>query len=224
MVQLRARIAKSVGEGNLPEEIRRETTAEENKLFHMHFSIISISRICDALSRLELLLFEAPSNENFVIGDGPVAIANSEPSDGPFGNHGLMCKGIEVYLPISPKLTVALFCPSIKEKFIETRNSIDESLRQIEATQLLANDNLRLRLELGRKRLQKAKVIAQNMCDAIMSHRAAAADSRNMQYNNSLQILHSERYIVGGTEDLRKIADMVSEDARLARGPRMIVS
>lgn len=223
ILQLRSKIARSVGEENLPDELRWQATSDEAKLFHMHFSVTSISGICDALCRLDLLLFEAPSNENFVIGDGPVAISNTEPSNDVFGNFGLMCKGIEVYLPISPKLTVALFCPTIREKFNETQKDIERTLRKIEAYQLLSNNDLRIRLEVDRNKIQEAHITAKSLYDAVNSRKTVTADSKNVLYNNSLQILHSERYIVGSSKDLTRIADMVSKDARLARGPRMMV-
>ena len=50
------------------------------------------------------------SNNAFLISDNPVTLQNSTNTSDIIGTLGLDCFGIEIYLPISPSLTLCLFC------------------------------------------------------------------------------------------------------------------
>ena len=66
------------------------------------------------------LLTKAPANCSFYISDNPIAKQNVVDS-GPFwGNLGLACPGIEIYMPLSKKLTLAMFCPTHFEQLDAT--------------------------------------------------------------------------------------------------------
>jgi hypothetical protein len=61
-----------------------------------------------ALAEKHAVLFEPPNDARFQISDNPVVMTNAFP----YGDVGLGAVGIQVYLPLSPTLSLALLCPS----------------------------------------------------------------------------------------------------------------
>jgi Protein of unknown function (DUF4238) len=57
------------------------------------------------------MLLRARAPESLYISDNPITLFNSK-DFGFRGNLGLACFGIEIYLPLSSHLTLAIFCPS----------------------------------------------------------------------------------------------------------------
>lgn len=75
-------------------------------------------------------LLETEETNPFFISDNPVVLQNYNDLR-PYGNLGLCVKGIEIYIPLSKTLTLAMFCPSHKEAMEDTykKYSIIKSLR-----------------------------------------------------------------------------------------------
>jgi hypothetical protein len=65
------------------------------------------------------VLSEAPAENSYVIGDNPVSRHNMI-DRGPRGNLGLKNDGIELYTPLSPKLTLHMICPKIATATLHT--------------------------------------------------------------------------------------------------------
>lgn len=63
------------------------------------------------LSQKSIFLLKNTSSENFYISDNPVVLWNNN-DFGVYGNLGLLCRGIEIYMPLSSTITLAFFCPS----------------------------------------------------------------------------------------------------------------
>ncbi|VAQ96851.1 Uncharacterised protein [Klebsiella pneumoniae] len=57
-------------------------------------------------------LFETTADHPFYVSDNPVVLQNSN-DFAPYGNLGLAVRGIEIYLPLSSTLMLALYCPSM---------------------------------------------------------------------------------------------------------------
>ncbi len=62
------------------------------------------------------LLLRAPSEGRFIIGDNPLSLHNPEPSTA-FGNIGLVVPKIQVFLPLSPRFALGMFCSTYSEYF-----------------------------------------------------------------------------------------------------------
>ncbi len=65
------------------------------------------------------VLCEAPAGISYVIGDNPVSRHNMI-DRGPRGNLGLKNDGIELYTPLSPRLTLHMICPKIAAATLRT--------------------------------------------------------------------------------------------------------
>jgi len=71
------------------------------------------------------ILCEAPENAPFIIADNPVSRHNMI-DRGLRGNLGLKNDGIEVYMPISPRLSLQIVCPRLAAATLRTPELVDE--------------------------------------------------------------------------------------------------
>jgi hypothetical protein len=69
------------------------------------------------------LLDAPPEGEGFFISDNPVVRRNANPSPGFLSNTGFACPGMQVYMPLSPTLTLCLLCDTLISELRELRDS-----------------------------------------------------------------------------------------------------
>lgn len=61
------------------------------------------------------ILVRNNTGDPLILSDNPVALHNSQPA-GFYGNLGLTSEGIEIHIPITPRLSLNLMCPSFEEQ------------------------------------------------------------------------------------------------------------
>ena len=145
-----------------------------------------------------IVLFQADSSLPFWISDNPVTKHNTlNPGDGIRGTLGLAVRGIEIYFPISSSLTVGFMCPSIVEKHLE----LYEEVRRLGFISLKAHDYL---------------------C-ALRTGKPVPLNRENTRFQNSLQVVNSERFVFSNNDEFRDVQEIVNGDADFARGPRALV-
>lgn len=66
------------------------------------------------------------SRHRYLISDNPLVRKNYYPSDPMMPNNGIGREGIEIYMPLSPELTLGFFCPTLSEKFRTRRRENPE--------------------------------------------------------------------------------------------------
>jgi hypothetical protein len=158
-----------------------------------------------------MALIAAPPGETFVLGDCPVVLANQN-DHAPYGNIGLEVKGIEIYLPIAPDLTLAFFCPSILEELKASIVRIEESLQRTGAAALLGLGLEADQLRQQREKLKRAVARLRQGVAAMETGTAAQYDHDNMDYLNSLQIGHAERYVLSANGDFKLVKQMIADN------------
>nr|QHV89633.1 hypothetical protein PGJFMKIC_00067 [Escherichia coli] len=77
----------------------------------------------DLLLKKDWYLLETRPERPFYVSDNPVVLKNSN-DFGPYGNLGLAVRGIQIYLPLSSTLMLAMYCPSIREQMVFVKSSI----------------------------------------------------------------------------------------------------
>jgi len=87
------------------------------------------------------VLCEAPAGMPYVISDNPVSKHNMI-DRGPRGNLGLKNDGIELYMPLSPKLTLHMMCPKIA-----TAALLTPELAEIYSCAMTNNEPIRMKPE-----------------------------------------------------------------------------
>ncbi|QUX92629.1 hypothetical protein CYL31_15025 [Marinomonas sp. A3A] len=150
-------------------------------------------------------LYEAPKGESFYIGDNPVSMFNFLPSH-QFGgsNIGLALKGIEIYLPISSKYSIALLCPQMisdlagKVKVARSQNSV----------------------MFDREEINKKVSETEKLLSNILSGNAHKIDPENVTHCNSLQVMYSNSYVFSSMKNFNLAIKMIKDDERYKEGGR----
>jgi hypothetical protein len=116
-------------------------------------------------------LIQSNTNEDFIISDNPITRHNTFP----YGGVGLSCHGIEVYFPISPNLTFALYCPTIIKKMNSYVVSQPES---------------------------RTKTLYQSLLKGIASGIPVTLGKTTSKFLNSLQVSNSSRFLYSNSKNL----------------------
>jgi hypothetical protein len=123
-------------------------------------------------------LIQSNTNEDFIISDNPITRHNTFP----YGDVGLSCHGIEVYFPISPSLTFALYCPTIIKKMNSYVLSQSES---------------------------PTKALYENIVKGIASGTPVTLGKITSKFLNLLQVSNSSRFLYSNSKDLFCNADEI---------------
>lgn len=143
----------------------------------------------------------------FLLGDHPVVLQNSTATDHPiFGNIGLSCKGIEIYFPLSPTLTLAIFCDS----------HLDDKVAAATPFLLLAE-----RLRQSRYTFLDARSAA--FLEAAETGKPIDCEPGNIENLNYLQIVHAERHVFSLTSDWRLVNRVLDSSPSYTKGRRLQV-
>lgn len=157
-----------------------------------------------ALLEKDWMLLQTRRKHPFLIGDHPLVMHNMRDT-GLRGNRGLMVEGIEIYLPISPTLTLALICPT---RGVELRRGMDTYVR----VQTRPDAHLRFGDSVAE---------ARRILDAIDGGPPLACQPENVVFHNSLQIAEAERFIFSMTGDFDLAKDMLRTNPELRIGQRL---
>lgn len=145
-------------------------------------------------------LAETTRQYPFLIGDHPFAMSNNV-DHGPRGSLGLAVRGIELYLPLSPELQLCLYCPTLVEE-LETEHRL-------------------VAWRVGQLGIEHEGVSqAEAMLDCFGTGRPHRVRPENVDYCNSLQIVHAERYVIASNPEFDMVRDMIKEDPAVRHGRR----
>jgi hypothetical protein len=140
----------------------RESSLSSYKDFTSHMEAIS--------GKLGFLI-QSNTNEDFIISDNPITRHNTFP----YGDVGLSCHGIEVYFPISPNLTFALYCPTIIKKMNSYVFYQPES---------------------------PTKALYESIIKGIASGTPVTLGKTTSKFLNSLQVINSSRFLYSNSKSL----------------------
>lgn len=103
-----------------------EEQAGETKDVFLRQLVLQMPHI-DHLLNKDWYLLETRPEHPFYVSDNPVVLKNSN-DFGPYGNIGLAVRGIEIYLPLSSTLMLAMYCPSIREEKVRQKQDLQTLL------------------------------------------------------------------------------------------------
>ncbi|EPS9373001.1 DUF4238 domain-containing protein [Escherichia coli] len=148
-------------------------------------------------------LFETTPEHPFYISDNPVVLQNSN-DFGPYGNLGLALRGIEIYLPLSSTIMLAMYCPSIREQMLRRKQELERLIAH--APQLIPAHMRPFEM------LEHVKGFTDFLLRAL-SHEHV------IRYN-ALQVAFSEQYLFCENNDFSLVQRMLADDERYQSGPR----
>lgn len=155
-----------------------------------------------AFTDKDWVLFETDPGSPYLIGDHPLVMHNDLKSDLRC-NVGLNVKGIEIYFPISPRLTLGMLCPSIGERLLDGLTKTTTQTAHPCAT------------------LEDDPSPPARLIKAMLTGTPFDAGTEGAAFFNALQIANAERFVFSSDGNFCLLKDMLNRDPTLVRGRRM---
>jgi len=191
-----------------PKEVANfEVMDEEDAKRHALGAISEADHYAPLLFGKDWFLFRSPDDQPFVISDNPVTLQNVMDRSLHSGGLGLASRGIEIHLPLSPQLSLAMYCPTNREAFGTTLEKFWISEKSLPSLP----DELK-------KKAASLKGIAEAIDTGLSAE--SAEGTANL---NSLQVGFSERFIFSCGDDFDFAERMIEKSERFRKGPRMTV-
>nr|WP_129954459.1 DUF4238 domain-containing protein [Rahnella sp. RFA10(1/100)] len=153
----------------------------------------------------EWLLFETTADKPFYISDNPVTLYN-ENKFSDRSNTGIALKGIQIYIPLSSTLMLAMVCPSLNDVLSEERKFIYKCIVN----------------NIGGKDLKIFERLDFLKC--LLDKRLVNIEEWRLTHLNNLQVWRAEQFIFSQKDDFEHIGKLLDECPELTCGPRSIVS
>jgi hypothetical protein len=158
----------------------------------------------DLILEKDWYLCESTPDHTFYISDSPVVLHNDN-NFGPYGNLGLALKGIQIYLPLSSTVTLAMFCPSIREEKMREKREIQYRMAYAPHT-------------IPRGYNPFSRIAA---ADVFIDHELIKVAADQVMRFNSLQVRFSEQYIFCEKDDFSLVRRMIADDPGFKSGMRV---
>jgi hypothetical protein len=180
---------------------------DEIKRFSAYFLLRNVKPYSQLLADKIWTLFETSESNPFWVGDNPLALHNDR-DFGPYGNIGLAAAGIQIYLPLSPTITLGVLCPTIiaewkanlESKKTEYSTVTDPRVAAL-ASQLVSNREAEIsQFELG----------GPVLCDA-----------DNVTFLNFLQAQWANRFVLANCANFGMAEKMLTEFPHYRQGIRL---
>lgn len=167
----------------------------------------------------DLLLFEAAEGEEFLLGDNPVTLQNARDL-GPYGNLGLAVPGIEIYMPISSRLCLAYWCPSILEQMREGVALADRRVDQARALSVVGHGAARDAALASLPQLETLRARLRRIPEGHMAGTAILTEADNVTRLNSLQVRYAERFVMSRDGEFHIVRRMIADNPAFRQGMR----
>lgn len=160
-----------------------------------------LREIADELHSKDWILFRAQPGSYFMLSDNPVVRQNLRRK----GDIGIASPDVEVYLPLSSKLTLVFLC----RNFSDRSRDIDRRYEH------------RLAVHPSSAKLDLSPL--ESLLSAITHGEPMECDPENVINVNSLQVKFSERFMFSPVDDFELVRRMI-KSGKYRHGPRLTVS
>lgn len=138
------------------------------------------------------ILYKAPKSSHFYISDNPITLQNTLNRDPLRGTIGLAVPGIEIHLPLSSHLCLALLCPSVEELMrSQAQKKYEVNLDTVQIAEFIKGFGGKIPIKLTGK---------------------------NVINLNSLQVIYSSRFVYSSKSDFTLVKEMINENPYLRKG------
>lgn len=180
--------------------------SQERKNFFLKM-VLGQEDVISHLMSKSWILYETSIKDPFFISDNPVTLHN-DIDMGLRGNLGIAVKGIQIHIPISSTLTLALTCPSIKESILEGKRMIEEFT--VSAPHMLKNIR------------NPAEIL--ELANAYENTGILKQFPENVRFLNSLQVQFSEQYLFCQNDSFNLVQEMLKSNKAYKHGLRSEVN
>ena len=196
LLRRRERLSKEVEEQLAPPD-------EQTLKLHTLQSIQNCLRYVPHLLDKKWLLFETTPADPLFISDSPIGLDNDE-DHGPYGTLGLAARGIQISLPLSPTLGLALYCPSI----------------------LYDCDQKIVRYEIQNRGQPpvKAAIGLRRFVDHALMGIPISLEPANVERLNSIQVKFAHRFLFSFSNEFGLVERMIKRHPHMKSGPKITVN
>jgi hypothetical protein len=152
------------------------------------------------------LLLKTTKGRPLYISDNPISLKNTYDHT-PLGSLGLAVQGIEVYMPLSKTLSLAMWCPSLEA----------ELNRGMDMVNFLSKTNSGLLNSLP------GLGSFEELMKGIRTGSAVPLTSENLLNLNSLQVIFSSRFLFSSKNDFSVAEKMIDLHPAAREGPKLVV-
>ena len=181
------------------------------------FLVDSLSEFAATLDDKAAILLKTRPKNPFWTSDNPVTMHNNN-NFGPYGNIGLAVPGIEIYLPLSPTLTLGIWCPKHAAQIVDDFEKLKKNRQHLAALRTLGrNVN---RDELGEGIAAHDKLIEKKLpiLVALEQGTPAFCSEENVAFLNHLQIVWSSRFVISQTDSFDLAEEMIGDNPKYREG------
>ena len=169
------------------------------------------------LSTKACFLAITSADRPFWISDHPVVMHNDR-EFGPYGNIGLAVPGIQIYLPLTSTLLLALWCTTNADMLCENVERAKRERKELSVMRVLGRDVDRDEIE---RQLDKWQAIVEDgepYLEALNKGSAVEATAENVTFYNHLQVRWAHRFLISPTDDFALAKKMISDNSKYRRG------
>lgn len=205
-------------------------TSSENgeKLLHLQSFIRprGVEICAQLIGDKKWILFQTTKDKPFIIGDCPVALHN-ENDFGFYGNLGFGLTGIQVYLPITPELTLGFLCDSViqnrKNLYADNLQKVQNMISHTQSLLVMGRLNNEQRKFLSDEIKSyennlKLLDIDKSITDSMEQGQAVIVDSERLKFLNHLQVRFAERFLFSSKKDFSLAQKMISDNPKYKFG------
>lgn len=190
---------------------------------HIRFMRDAAGEFAQIIGAKDFLLIAAPKGRRFYLSDNPVTIHNSRPHDGFYGNMGLACEGIEIYMPLTSDLQLCAWCPTIlgnmKARIVEANRQLATAILS-PAMVSVANPTL---LQEKLEQLRQYRATIENTLSKAAEGVPVSASGENMDFQNALQVGQAREHLICQKADFDLAKRFMAENPN-SKGRRVSIS
>jgi len=177
-------------------------TAKDLKEFATHIILRAAKEFAPHFANKVCLLLETSMSDPFFVSDNPITLHN-ENDFRPYGNLGLAVAGIQIYLPITPTLTLTFWDESVPEHLLAMVTAFRARFEGNEA-----ETSLRTRVRGTEELIGAAQTGGRARCA-----------SEVVMFLNSLQVINASRFVMSSTRNFSLATRMLQEKPHLRQPP-----
>lgn len=196
-------LADAAERKGFPEEALRELSIpDENSLKGIHIDSMmrSIEDFSKIIASKDFLLVRPPEGRSFYTSDNPVVLHSDEPKHGIWGNIGLSVKGIQIYLPLSANLLLAIWCPSILREVKSKLNETAADIRRLKSASVLSPRPLtpsnKVEFDKNINALTNYASVLDGYVRSSVFGEVLTVNDENMDFYNSLQVSNARDFVI----------------------------
>ncbi|HWO40339.1 MAG TPA: DUF4238 domain-containing protein [Candidatus Eisenbacteria bacterium] len=195
--ELRQKVAAMGTDPDRLPELKLLDTNEE-KIFTVLSLEHMLKEVVPVIAEKCWVLHSTAQNESLYVSDNPVVMHN-ELSIGPPGNLGLAVAGVEVYLPLSRNICLAMYCPKLMAQ-------VERDFERYRRGKLLKYGPSVLPDEVN------------GLLNAMRTGDSSPLPAQCAEFVNSLQVWNAERYVYSGVNNFTLAREMIAKNPHLRTG------